>query len=261
LNRLDHTLASLQHNKSKALVAYLVAGDPDLKTTIELMHGFVDAGVDIIELGIPFSDPIAEGVTIQDAHDRALKKGSTFLKALQLLKEFRSTDNDTPIILMGYSNTFMANHKVLESPQAKNIDGLIIVDLPGEISHKDLGINNDQLHSITLMSPTTNAIRKKAICRNASGFIYYINVRGVTGHSTLNFKEMARNIKEIRKSSNLPIFSGFGIKTKEDVLKASASADGVVIGSHLVQMIEACSHQNNYKKIYNYLRAIAKAIK
>ena len=145
--------------------------------------------------------------------------------------------------------------------EAKNIDGLIIVDLPGEISHKDLGINNDQLHSITLMSPTTNAIRKKAICRNASGFIYYINVRGVTGHSTLNFKEMSNNIKEIKKSSNLPVFSGFGIKTKEDALKASARADGVVIGSHLVQMIEACSNQNNYKKIYNYLRAIAKAIK
>lgn len=242
-------------------MAYLVAGDPDLKTTVELMHGFVDSGVDIIELGIPFSDPIAEGVTIQNAHDRALNKGTTFSKALQLLKEFRSTDNDTPVIFMGYSNTFMANQKVLESPQSKNIDGLIIVDLPGEISHKDLGINNDKLHSITLMSPTTNATRKKAICRNASGFIYYINVRGVTGHSILDFKEMASNINGIRKSSNLPIFSGFGIKTKEDAMQASISADGVVIGSHLVQMIEKCSHQNNYKKIYNYLRAMAKAIK
>lgn len=241
-------------------MAYLFAGDPDITTTIDLMHGFVKSGVDIIELGIPFSDPIAEGVTIQNAHDRALTKGISFSKVLQLLKVFRSKDNHTPVIFMGYSNTFMANKILLESAQSLCIDGLIVVDLPGEISFNSLGVKNNNLHSITLIAPTTHNARKKAICKNASGFIYYINVRGVTGNSSLNFKEIATNINAIRAHSSLPIFSGFGIKTNEQAKQASLIADGVVIGSHLVEMIHACSSKKNYKKIYNYLRSLANVI-
>lgn len=261
MNRLDDRLNHLKAENSKGLVAYLVAGDPSIQTTLELMHGFVQSGVDIIELGIPFSDPIAEGITIQNAHDRALKNGTTFSLAFKLLQDFRKDDNQTPIILMGYSNTFMANKKFLEGKNAKIIDGLIIVDLPGEISHKNLGINNDSLHSITLIAPTTNNKRKRAICKNASGFIYYVNFRGVTGSSSLDFEEITRNIIELKSTSNLPIFSGFGIKTKEDALLAAASADGVVIGSYLVNLIHQCSPKKNYKKIYNYLNSVAKAIK
>ena len=260
LTRLDKKLHLLKESSKKALVAYLVAGDPDLDTTLELMHGFVNAGVDILEVGVPFTDPIAEGPIIQAAHDRALKQGTSLGRIFNLVKEFRVQDNDTPIILMGYINTFLANTKALEESHISGTDAVLIVDIPGESSLKDLGINDQHLASISLIAPTTSAERITKICNTSSGFIYYVTLRGVTGSSNLDIQEAEKNIIDIRSQTSLPVLAGFGIKTPTDALNLSKISDGVVIGSSLVEMINEQSHQKEYKKIYNYLNSMSEAI-
>ena len=260
LTRLDEKTLSLKNASKKALVAYLVAGDPDLSSTLELMHGFVDAGVDILEVGVPFTDPIAEGPIIQAAHDRALKNNTSLTDIFKLVKKFREKDIDTPIILMGYINTFLANIKALKESHAYGCDAVLIVDIPGESNLKDIGIKNTNLASISLIAPTTSKDRISKICNNSSGFIYYVTLRGVTGSSHLNIKEAESNINYIRSQTSLPVFAGFGIKTPDDASNLSKISDGVVIGSSLVEMINNQSSQKEFKKIYNYLNEISEAI-
>ena len=258
--RLERKFASLKENSQKALVAYLVAGDPDISTTLELMHQFVLSGVDIIELGVPFTDPIAEGPIIQAAHDRALQANTSLDMIFSLVEEFRSKDSETPIILMGYINTFLANSKALESIHERGTDAVLIVDVPGESSLEDIGIQNKNIASISLISPTTDNDRIQKICMSSSGFIYYVTLRGVTGASNLNENEIQKNILNIRNSTNLPVLAGFGIKTASDARALSQISDGVVIGSVLVEMIQELSENKDYKKIYNYLNEISAAI-
>ena len=260
LTRLDEKTLSLKNASKKALVAYLVAGDPDLSSTLELMHGFVDAGVDILEVGVPFTDPIAEGPIIQAAHDRALKNNTSLTDIFKLVKKFREKDIDTPIILMGYINTFLANIKALKESHAYGCDAVLIVDIPGESNLKDIGIKNTNLASISLIAPTTSKDRISKICNNSSGFIYYVTLRGVTGSSHLNITEAESNINYIRSQTSLPVFAGFGIKTPDDASNLSKISDGVVIGSSLVEMIHNQSSQKEFKKIYNYLNEISEAI-
>ncbi|MDA9785371.1 tryptophan synthase subunit alpha [Gammaproteobacteria bacterium] len=258
--RLERKFASLKENSQKALVAYLVAGDPDISTTLELMHQFVLSGVDIIELGVPFTDPIAEGPIIQAAHDRALQVNTSLDMIFSLVEEFRRKDSETPIILMGYINTFLANSKALESIHERGTDAVLIVDVPGESSLEDIGIQNKNIASISLISPTTDNDRIQNICMSSSGFIYYVTLRGVTGASNLNENEIRTNILNIRNSTNLPVLAGFGIKTASDARALSQISDGVVIGSVLVEMIQELSENKDYKKIYNYLNEISAAI-
>ena len=258
--RLERKFASLKENSQKALVAYLVAGDPDISTTLELMHQFVLSGVDIIELGVPFTDPIAEGPIIQAAHDRALQANTSLDMIFSLVEEFRSKDSETPVILMGYINTFLANSKALESIHERGTDAVLIVDVPGESSLEDIGIQNKNIASISLISPTTDNDRIQKICMSSSGFIYYVTLRGVTGASNLNESEIQTNILNIRNSTNLPVLAGFGIKTASDARALSQISDGVVIGSVLVEMIQELSENKDYKKIYNYLNEISAAI-
>ena len=260
LTRLDEKILSLKKASKKSLVAYLVAGDPDLDSTLELMYGFVDAGVDILEVGVPFTDPIAEGPIIQAAHDRALKNNTSLTDIFTLIKKFREKDIDTPIILMGYINTFLANIKALKESHAFGSDAVLIVDIPGESDLKNIGIKNTNLASISLIAPTTSKDRISKICNNSSGFIYYVTLRGVTGSSHLNISEAESNIKYIRSQTSLPIFAGFGIKTPDDASNLSKISDGVVIGSSLVEMIHNQSSQKEFKKIYNYLNEISEAI-
>lgn len=260
LIRLERKFASLKENSQKALVAYLVAGDPDISTTLELMHQFVLSGVDIIELGVPFTDPIAEGPIIQAAHDRALQANTSLDMIFSLVEEFRSKDSETPVILMGYINTFLANSKALESIHERGTDAVLIVDVPGESSLEDIGIQNKNIASISLISPTTDNDRIQKICMSSSGFIYYVTLRGVTGASNLNEDEIQKNILNIRNSTNLPVLAGFGIKTASDARALSQISDGVVIGSVLVEMIQELSEKKDYKKIYNYLNEISAAI-
>ena len=260
LTRLDEKILSLKNASKKALVAYLVAGDPDLDSTLELMHGFVDAGVDILEVGVPFTDPIAEGPIIQAAHDRALKNNISLTDIFTLIKKFREKDTDTPIILMGYINTFLASIKALQESHTFGSDAVLIVDIPGENDLKNIGIKNTNLASISLIAPTTSKDRISKICNNSSGFIYYVTLRGVTGSSHLNISEAESNINYIRSQTSLPIFAGFGIKTADDASNLSKISDGVVIGSSLVEMIHNQSSQKEFKKIYNYLNEISEAI-
>ena len=260
LIRLERKFAYLKENSKKALVAYLVAGDPDISTTLELMHQFVLSGVDIIELGVPFTDPIAEGPIIQAAHDRSLQANTSLDMIFSLVEEFRSKDSETPVILMGYINTFLANSKALESIHERGTDAVLIVDVPGESSLEDIGIQNKNIASISLISPTTDNDRIQKICMSSSGFIYYVTLRGVTGASNLNENEIQTNIVNIKNSTNLPVLAGFGIKTASDARALSQISDGVVIGSVLVEMIHELSENKDYKKIYNYLNEISAAI-
>jgi tryptophan synthase alpha chain len=260
LTRLDEKILSLNKASKKALVAYLVAGDPDLDSTLELMHGFVNAGVDILEIGVPFTDPIAEGPIIQAAHDRALKNNTSLIKIFELVKKFRKKNTDTPIILMGYMNTFLANAKALKESHHAGTDAVLIVDLPGETDLEDLGIANKNLASISLIAPTTSQDRISKICNSSSGFIYYVTLRGVTGSSHLDINEAKSNIEFIRSQTILPVFAGFGIKTPDDAFYLSKISDGIVIGSSLVQMIHNQSNQKEYKNIYNYLHEMSEAI-
>ena len=260
LTRLDQKILSLKKTSKKAMVAYLVAGDPDLESTLELMHGFVNAGVDILEIGVPFTDPIAEGPIIQAAHDRALKNDTSLNKIFELVAEFRKKNTNTPIILMGYMNTFLANAKALKESHHSGTDAVLIVDLPGETDLENLGIKNKNLASISLIAPTTSADRISKICNSSSGFIYYVTLRGVTGSSHLDINETKSNIEFIRSKTSLPVFAGFGIKTPDDAFNLSKISDGIVIGSSLVQMIHDQSSQKEYKNIYNYLNEMSEAI-
>ena len=260
MNRLTSKLSNLRSNNQKALVAYLVGGDPDLDTTLDLMHLFVDSGVDVIEIGVPFTDPIAEGPTIQRAHDRALKNDVSLKKIFQLVSEFRKSDKETPIVLMGYLNTFISHIDLVQSNQEDGIDSILVVDIPGELNLHDYGIDNPNINTISLISPTTKDNRIELIAKNSTGFIYYVNLRGVTGSSNLNLDEIKNNIGKIKKHSNLPVMAGFGIKTADDAKILAESSEGIVIGSSIVEMINEESKSKEFDRISNYLKEMKAAI-
>lgn len=260
MNRLTSKLSNLRSNNQKALVAYLVGGDPDLDTTLDLMHLFVDSGVDVIEIGVPFTDPIAEGPTIQRAHDRALKNDVSLKKIFQLVSEFRKSDKETPIVLMGYLNTFISHIDLVQSNQEDGIDSILVVDIPGELNLHDYGIDNPNINTISLISPTTKDNRIELIAKNSTGFIYYVNLRGVTGSSNLNLDEIKNNIGKIKQHSNLPVMAGFGIKTADDAKILAESSEGIVIGSSIVEMINEESNSKEFDRISNYLKEMKAAI-
>jgi tryptophan synthase alpha chain len=260
LNRLTSTLSNLKKNNQKALVAYLVAGDPEIEITLDLMHLFVDSGVDVIEIGVPFTDPIAEGPTIQRAHDRALKNDISLKMILNLVSDFRKKDTDTPIVLMGYLNTFISHIDLVQSSDGGSIDSILVVDVPGELNLKNYGIDNPNINTISLISPTTKENRAEMIAKNSSGFIYYVNLRGVTGSSNLDLDEIKGNINKIKNYSDLPVMAGFGIKSTEDARTLAECSDGIVIGSSIVQMIDEESKSKEFGRISNYLKEMKAAI-
>jgi tryptophan synthase alpha chain len=260
LNRLTKRLSNLKNNNKKALVGYLVAGDPDIDTTIELMKLFTSSGVDIIEIGVPFTDPIAEGPIIQKAHDRALKKGISLESIFKMIEKYRQFDNETPLVLMGYLNTFIFHKSLIEKNPNSAVDSVLVVDIPGEINLEDYGIKNKNINTISLISPTTKSDRIKSIAENSTGFVYYITLRGVTGSSNLNVDEIKRNVEEVKKYASVPTLAGFGIKSKEDAKLLADCSDGVIIGSSLVQMIEEGSEKKEFDRIGKYISEIKKAI-
>lgn len=260
MNRLTSTLSNLKKNNQKALVAYLVAGDPEIEVTLDLMHLFVDSGVDVIEIGVPFTDPIAEGPTIQRAHDRALKNDISLKMILNLVSDFRKKDTDTPIVLMGYLNTFISHIDLVQSSDGGSIDSILVVDVPGELNLKNYGIDNPNINTISLISPTTKENRAEMIAKNSSGFIYYVNLRGVTGSSNLDLKEIKGNINKIKNYSDLPVMAGFGIKSTDDARTLAECSDGIVIGSSIVQMIDEESKSKEFGRISNYLKEMKAAI-
>lgn len=240
MTRIDAKFASLKAEGRKAFVSYIMAGDPDLETSLEVMKGLPGAGVDIIELGVPFTDPMADGPTIQLAGQRALDGGQTLQKTLDMAAEFRKSDDTTPIVLMGYYNPIY-NRGVdtfLEDAKAAGIDGLIVVDLPPEedvelcIPARDAGIN-----FIRLATPTTDDKRLPKVLQNTSGFVYYVSVTGITGSQAAQAAEVGPEVARIKAQTDLPVIVGFGITTPDAAKTIAGVADGCVVGSAIVKEI------------------------
>jgi tryptophan synthase alpha chain len=242
MTRLDDTFARLRKQGKKAFVSYIMAGDPDVATAQAVMNGLPAAGVDIIELGLPFTDPMADGPTIQLAGQRALEGGMTVDATLQMVRDFRATDATTPIVMMGYYNPIYARGVDLFLKQAKEagIDGLIVVDLPPEeddelcIPAQAAGLN-----FIRLATPTTDAKRLPKVLQNTSGFVYYVSVTGITGAAAAQAADVAPEVARIKQSTDLPVIVGFGINTPEAARAIASVADGCVVGSAIVKEIGA----------------------
>ncbi|ARO13883.1 tryptophan synthase alpha chain [Ketogulonicigenium robustum] len=242
MSRIDAKFAQLRAEGRKAFVSYVMAGDPDYETSVAIVKGLPAAGVDIIELGMPFTDPMADGPTIQHAGQRALDGGQTLEKTLQIVRELRKTDNTTPVVMMGYYNPIYSRgvHKFLQDAQDAGIDGLIVVDLPPEedselcIPAKDYGIN-----FIRLATPTTDDARLPTVLQNTSGFVYYVSVNGITGSAAANAGTVGPEVARIKAATDLPVIVGFGIRSPEAARDIAGIADGCVIGSAIVSRIGA----------------------
>ncbi len=240
MTRIDAKFAELKAAGKKAFVSYVMAGDPDYDASLELVKGLPGAGVDIIELGLPFTDPMADGPTIQLAGQRALDGGMTLEKTLQLAAEFRKTDDTTPIVLMGYYNpiynrgvdTFLADAK------AAGIDGLIVVDLPPE-EDDELCIPAQKagLNFIRLATPTTDDKRLPTVLQNTSGFVYYVSVTGITGAAEAQAGDVRPEVARIKAATDLPVIVGFGINTPEKAQNIASISDGAVVGSAIVSQM------------------------
>ena len=261
MKRIEKKLKELSQDNQKAFVGYIVAGDPDLETSLELMHLSVDSGVDILEIGVPFTDPIAEGPTIQQAHDRSLENQTNMQKIIDLVGKFREKDSNTPIILMGYINNFLMYKDLINKSHDLGVDGVLVVDIPGELSLEDYGIDNQDLDVISLVSPTTSKDRVKEIVKNSTGFIYYVTLRGVTGSSNLDGNEIEQNIKYIKSISSIPVMAGFGIKNSDDAKLLSSFSDGIVIGSSIVELIYKNSENKDFHEVSDYISNMKDAIR
>ncbi len=242
MTRIDDTFARLRTARKKAFVAYIMAGDPDVETSFAVMQGLPAAGVDIIELGMPFTDPMADGPTIQLAGQRALEGGMTLDKVLDMARVFRKGDQTTPIVMMGYYNPIYSRGVNLFLRQAveAGIDGLIVVDLPPEedtelcIPAQAAGMN-----FIRLATPTTDAKRLPKVLQNTSGFVYYVSVTGITGAAAAVATDVAPEVARIKASTDLPVIVGFGINTPAQATAIASVADGCVVGSAIVKDIGA----------------------
>ena len=228
-------------NKSKKLVTFTTGGDPDLETSFEILKTIINNNIDIVEIGMPFSDPMADGPTIQESSTRSIENGTTIQDIFELVKKIRSLNNEIPVILMGYYNSIfnMGIEEFTSKCVQVGVDGLIIVDLqPEEDADLYVKTKENNIDLIRLITPTTNKERLKTILNNASGFLYYVTVTGITGQNSANLKELETSINLIRSESNLPIVAGFGIKSRKDVENISAFTDGVVVGSSIVNIIK-----------------------
>ncbi|MFV0383378.1 tryptophan synthase subunit alpha [Paracoccus sp. (in: a-proteobacteria)] len=259
MTRIDKTFAALQQAGRKAFVAYMMASDPDDDTALEIMRGLPGAGVDVIELGMPFTDPMADGPTIQAAGQRALAAGGSVTRTLEMLRQFRLQDDTTPVVLMGYFNPIYARpggvDQFLADAVAAGVDGLIVVDLPPE-EDAELCIPAAKagLNFIRLATPTTDDRRLPAVVRNISGFVYYVSVTGITGGPAANAAEVAPEVARIRKAAGLPVVVGFGISTPDAAEKIASVADGCVVGSAIVKLI---GEGRKPKEIIDFVRDLS----
>ena len=240
MTRIDRKFAALKAEGRKAFVAYVMAGDPDYDTSLELVLGLPGAGVDVIELGMPFTDPMADGPTIQLAGQRALAGGQTLDKTLAMVRRFRETDDTTPIVMMGYYNPIYSRGvpTFLDQAKAAGIDGLIVVDLPPEEDEElCLPAQAAGLNFIRLATPTTDDRRLPKVLENTSGFVYYVSMTGITGSALADTAKVGEAVRRIKAHTDLPVCVGFGVKTAEQARAIGASADGVVVGTAIVNAI------------------------
>ena len=240
MSRLNQRLEALRKADRKALVGYLVAGDPDVDSTPELMHAMVAGGVDVIELGVPFTDPIADGPTIQAACERALRGGIRLRDVFDIVALFRKQDSETPVVLMGYLNPLEAigYEEYARRARSAGADGLLVVDLPPEEAAQLQPILAEHnLELVALVSPTTQHERMARICESVTGFVYYVSIKGVTGGGSMDRSAMRERIQQIRQLTDRPIGVGFGISDAETAASIGADADAVIIGSAIVKQI------------------------
>ncbi|WP_071796065.1 tryptophan synthase subunit alpha [Natronohydrobacter thiooxidans] len=242
MTRIDQKFAKLKSEGRKAFVSYIMGGDPDLETSLAVMKGLPGAGVDIIELGVPFTDPMADGPTIQLAGQRALDGGQTLALTLDMVRRFREGDDSTPIVLMGYYNPIYARgvDQFLNDAKSAGVDGLIVVDLPPEEdSELCIPAQAAGLNFIRLATPTTDAKRLPKVLQNTSGFVYYVSITGITGAAAAQAGDVAPEVARIKAATDLPVIVGFGISTPETAEAIASVADGCVVGSAIVKEIAA----------------------
>lgn len=253
MSRIQTCFAQLQQQGKKALIPYITAGDPDLDTTLGLMQALVANGADIIELGFPFSDPSSDGPVIQRAVERALAGKATLRGTLDVVAQFRQSNQNTPIVIMGYLNPveFMGYQTFADLAVAVGVDGVILVDMPPEESH-DLHVilRQSGLDTIFLVAPTTTATRAELICKQSSGYVYYVSLKGVTGAAHLDIDSVISNLTRLRQHTKLPLGVGFGIRDADSAARIAAVADAVVVGSALVNRVAELERGKHYTQQY-----------
>jgi tryptophan synthase alpha chain len=263
MSRIQARFEALARDRRKALIPYITAGDPHPALTVPLMRALVEAGADILELGVPFSDPMADGPVIQRAGERALKHGVGLSDVLSMAGDFRKTDSATPIVLMGYANPVesMGTERFIAAAKQAGVDGVIVVDYPPEecgefaAAAKRAGID-----PIFLLAPTSTEKRIQEVARIGSGYVYYVSLRGVTGAGHLDFADVAARIPKIRAATRLPIGVGFGIRDADSARRVAETADAVVIGSRIIQEIEGGSPDEALARVKAFLKPIRQAL-
>jgi tryptophan synthase alpha chain len=263
MTRIQATFERLAREKRKALIPYVTAGDPEPRVTVPLLHALADAGADIIELGVPFSDPMADGPVIQRSGERALKNRVGLEQVIGVVAEFRKNDPKTPVVLMGYANPIeaMGTTRFVESAAGAGVDGVLVVDYPPEESAELASLlRKHGMDMIFLLAPTSTDARIEQVARLASGYIYYVSLRGVTGAKHLDLDEVAAKLPAIRKRTRLPVGVGFGIRDGQTARAVAKIADAVVIGSRIIQEIEQASPQACVERGATLLREIRQAI-
>lgn len=241
MSRIKSAFERLNGERRKALIPFITAGDPDVALTLPLMHTLVEAGADIIELGVPFSDPMADGPTIQRASERALAKGMTLRKVLELVVAFRTTDAKTPVVLMGYANPIeaMGLEKFALAASGAGVDGVLVVDYPPEEAAAfGAAMKAHGMDPIFLLAPTSTVTRIEQVASIASGYVYYVSLAGVTGSGALNVEAVAERLPLIRQKTGLPVGVGFGIRDAATAARIAGIADAVVVGSRIIEEIE-----------------------
>jgi len=247
MSRIKTTFSQLKQAGKKALIPYITAGDPHPKLTVELMHAMVASGANILELGVPFSDPMADGPVIQRASERALVHHVGLHNVLDMVKEFRLKDNLTPVVLMGYANPIeaMGIENFADKAKGSGVDGVLTVDYPPEECTEFVGLLKARdIDPIFLLSPTTELSRIETIVRKANGFVYYVSLKGVTGAGHLDIEDVANKVSAIRTKTDLPIGVGFGVRDAATAKLISNIGDAVVVGSRMVQEMEQSTEQN-----------------
>jgi tryptophan synthase alpha chain len=263
MSRIAGRFASLKAAGRKALVPYITAGDPLPASTVPLMHGLVEAGSDVLEIGVPFSDPMADGPAIQRASERALKNGVSLIDVLGYVSEFRTKDAKTPVVLMGYANPIeaMGVEKFVVSAKAAGVDGVIVVDYPPEECIPfSAACGKAGIDCIFLLAPTSTDARIREVARAGSGYLYYVSLKGVTGVKTIDTADIAIHLPRLRAASTLPIGVGFGIKDAESACAVAKLADAVIIGTRIVQEIENAGPEHAVARVKALLLPIRKAL-
>ncbi len=263
MSRIQSVFAELKAQGKKALIPYFTAGDPHPDHTVPLLHALVASGADVIELGVPFSDPMADGPVIQRASERALVHKMGLRKVLAMVKDFRQTNQKTPVVLMGYANPIeaMGSATFVELAKDAGVDGVLTVDYPPEECESfNQELAQAGIDSIFLLSPTTEPSRTELIVKQATGFLYYVSLKGVTGAANLDIVEVKKRVAEIRKSTDLPIGVGFGVKDAATAREVSAIADAVVVGSRMVLAIEQSDANSLIPNVQSLMKELRTAI-